>query len=220
MYFLMYLSIRNTRVSKLPPEINELFRLQVLDASYTQVTELSFRVFEGTRLYRLDLRGTPMRQLTLPKQNLWLRHSLHDLLLGGEGITNSAETATRVLHDFIRRFSRLRTLATIDLSEQPASFVEALGDLHNLEVLAITWSFHQSSDRNYCDALLPSIKRWSDLKSLTIHCGLGCSMEFLGSLSDPPWHLEKFKVTLGRFAGVSQWFQWLEDLSFVQITVC
>jgi hypothetical protein len=58
------------------------------------------------------------------------------------------------------------------------------------------------------------------LKSLTIHCGLGCSMEFLGSLSDPPWYLNKFKVTLGRFVGVPQWFCWLYLLSFVQIIVC
>jgi len=45
-------------------------------------------------------------------------------------------------------------------------------------------------------------------------------MEFLGTLSDPPWGLDKFKVTLGRFAGVPQWFQKLWDLSFVQITIC
>jgi len=45
-------------------------------------------------------------------------------------------------------------------------------------------------------------------------------MEFLGTLSHPPWGLDKFKVTLGRFAGVPQWFQKLGDLSFVQITVC
>jgi len=106
-FFLEYLSVRNTRVSKLPPEIKELFRLQVLDASYTQVTELSFRVFEGTILYRLDLRGTPMRQLTLPKK-FW---RLYHLLLGGEGMTNSTETTTRLPHD-IRRFRILRDLET------------------------------------------------------------------------------------------------------------
>ncbi|XP_025791218.1 uncharacterized protein LOC112872334 [Panicum hallii] len=187
MFFLEYLSIRNTRVSKLPPEINELCRLQVLDASKTQVTEIPFGVFVATRLYRLDLRGTPIRQLTLPKQILGLQNSL---------------------------------LATIDLSEQPASFVKALGDLRWLEVLAIKWSFHQSSDRDYCEALLSSIKRWRWLKSLTIHCGLGCSMEFLGSLSDPPVFFDKFKVTLGRFVGVPQWFSGLKYLSFVQIIVC
>ncbi|PUZ45484.1 hypothetical protein GQ55_8G227500 [Panicum hallii var. hallii] len=220
MFFLEYLSVRNTRVSKLPPEINELCRLRLLDASKTQVTEIPFGVFVATRFYRLDLRGTPIRQLTLPKQILRLQDSLHELLLGGEGMIYSAETATRLPHD-IRRFSSLRTLATVDLSEQPASFVKALGDhLDWLEVLAITWSFHQSSDGDYCEVLLSSIKRWSQLRSLTIHCGLGCSMEFLGSLSDPPWHLEKFKVTLGRFVGVPQWFRGLRFLSFVQIIVC
>jgi hypothetical protein len=219
MFFLEYLSVRNTRVSKLPPEINELCRLMVLDASKTQVTEIPFGVFVGTRLHRLDLRGTPIRQLTLPKQILGLQNSLYELLLGGEGMTNSAETATRLPHD-IRRFSSLTILATVDLSEQPASFVKALGDhLDCLEVLAITWSFHQSSDGDYCEALLSSIKRWSRLESLTIHCGLGCSMEFLGSLSDMP-ELLKFKVTLGRFAGVPQWFHGLWYISFVQIIVC
>jgi len=215
MFFLRYLSIRNTRVSKLPPEINMLPSLEALDASKTEVTEILFGVSEEILLYRLDLRGTPMKQLTLPKKFSALCH----LLLGGEGMTNSTVTATRLPHDILR-FRMLQTLATVDLGEQPASFVEALGDLRYLEVLAITWYFHQSSDIDYCDALLSSIKRWEKLESLTIHCGLGCSMEFLGTLSHPPWGLDKFKVTLGRFAGVPQWFQKLVRLSFVQITVC
>ncbi|GJN25689.1 hypothetical protein PR202_gb13551 [Eleusine coracana subsp. coracana] len=58
------------------------------------------------------------------------------------------------------------------------------------------------------------------LRSLTIHCGLGCSMEFLGSLSDPPKNLEKFKMTAGRFASVPKWISELYHLSFVQLTVC
>jgi hypothetical protein len=45
-------------------------------------------------------------------------------------------------------------------------------------------------------------------------------MEFLGSLSDMPGFFDKFKVTLGRFAGVPQWFHGLKYLSFVQIIVC
>ncbi|CAL4983451.1 unnamed protein product [Urochloa decumbens] len=219
MLFLMYLSIRSTRVSKLPPEMKELRSLQVLDASYTMVTELHFIVFVATRLYRLDLRGTPIRQVTLPKQLRWLQDSLDTLLLGDEGIINSAAKGTTVSHD-IRRFSSLRTLATIELSEQPAFFVKALGDLQYLRVLAITWSFHQSSDRDYCEALLSSIERWSHLESLTIHCGLGCSMEFLGSLSEISSKLQTFKVTVGIFLGVPKQFCWLTDLSFVQITVC
>jgi hypothetical protein len=220
MFFLKYLCIRNTGVSKLPPEIKELCSLDILDASYTQITEVPLQVFVATTLSRLDLRGTPIRQVTLPKQTLGLHDSLHTLLLGGEGMINASETiATRVPHD-IRRFRNLKTLATIDLSEPPASFFKALGDLHNLRVLAITWFFHQSSDMDYCDALGSAIKRWSNLTSLTIHCGFGCSMEFLGSLSDVPSLLQTFKVTLGRFAGVPQWYRKTTCLSFLQITVC
>ncbi|TKW01632.1 hypothetical protein SEVIR_8G193400v4 [Setaria viridis] len=221
MFFLEYLSIRNTRVSKLPPEIKELCGLKILDAGYTQVTELPLGVFVATRLQRLDIRGTPIRQVTLPKQTSGLQNSLVELLLGGgDGMISSVEaTATGVPHE-IRRFSILHTLATIDLSEQPASFVKALGDLCLLRVLAITWSFHQSSDRDYCEALLSSIKRWCDLESLTIHCGLGCSMEFLGSLSNMSAPLNTFNVTVGKFAGVPKWFDGHMYLSFVQITVC
>ncbi|CAL4979988.1 unnamed protein product [Urochloa decumbens] len=221
MLFLVYLSIRNTPVSKLPPEMKELCSLQILDASYTLVTELPFGVFVATRLRRLDIRGTPIRQVTLPKQTLGLQDSFRVLLLGDEGIINSAETTvTRPPHD-IRRFRNLETLTTVDLSQQPASFINALGDLECLRVLAITWSFHQSSDRGYCEALLSSIERWSyTLWSLTIHCGFGCSMEFLGSLSGGPIFLKKFKVKVGRFASIPRWFHGLAFLSFVQITVC
>ncbi|XP_062182883.1 disease resistance protein RGA5-like [Phragmites australis] len=194
MFFLQYLSVRNTRVSKLPHEIKELCSLMML-----------------------DLRGTRIRQL--PKQIVGLRSTLRALLLGSEGMINPIEPATTVPHD-VQHLHMLSTLATIDLSEHPASFVEALGAMENLRVLAITWSFHQCTDGAYRKALLSSIKKWKWLKSLTIHCGLGCSMEFLGVLSDPPQNLEKFKVTAGRFATVPKWIRKFKFLSFVQITVC
>ncbi|KAF8673262.1 hypothetical protein HU200_048816 [Digitaria exilis] len=98
MFFLVYLSIRNTQVTKLPPEIKELYSLQVLDASNTQVTELPMEIME-VRLRRLDLRGTPIRQLTESKQILRLHSCLETLLLGGEGMISSTETATRMPHD-------------------------------------------------------------------------------------------------------------------------
>ncbi|CAL4991716.1 unnamed protein product [Urochloa decumbens] len=195
MLFLQYLSVRNTRVSKLPDEIKELCSLMML-----------------------DLRGTQIRQL--PKQIVGLRSTLRAMLLGSEGtMIYPIAQDPRVPHD-IQRLHMLSTLATIDLSEQPATFVEALGAMENLRVLAITWSFHQSSDRAYREALWSSIRKWKRLKSLTIHCGLGCSMEFLGVLSYPPTGLEEFKVTVGRFATVPKWISKLEYLSFVQITIC
>ncbi|WVZ50608.1 hypothetical protein U9M48_001848 [Paspalum notatum var. saurae] len=200
---LKYLSVRNTRVSKLPKEIKELWTLSSLDVSYTHVDELPLEVFKLPYLERLDLRGTRIRQL--PKQIAGL-HWLTFLLV------DSFET--RVPDD-------ATTLATVDLTQHPASFVRALGDIRWLEVLAVTWSFHQSTDKDYCKALLSSIQKWESLRSLTIHCGLGCSMEFLGSQMDrPPIKLTKFMVTAGRFARVPRWLDGLEDLAFVQITVC
>ncbi|TVU00524.1 hypothetical protein EJB05_54050, partial [Eragrostis curvula] len=216
MFFLHYLSIRNTRVSKLPHEIKKLCSLHVLDVSYTQISELPVDVYELAHLFKLDIRGTRIRKL--PKQIVGLR-SLCVLLLGVEGTINSTKTATRVPHD-IQHLWHLNTLATVDLREEPASLITALGNLDSLRVLAITWSFHQCTDKAYTDALISSIRKWEYLESLTIHCGLGCSMEFLGSLCDPPKGLEKFKVTAGRFANVPGWIDECSELSFVEITIC
>jgi Leucine-rich repeat (LRR) protein len=222
MFFLRYLSVRNTRVSKLPNEIKELQILDTLDASYTQITELPLEVFELPFLGHLDLRGTRVNQL--PKQIVGLQGNLESLLVGGQGTINSVETAaTRVPHD-VRHLDCLQTLATVDLTQQPANLVmvTALGGLRRLRVLAFTWSFHLSTDTDYCKALLSSIEKWKRLESLTIHCGLGCSMEFLGSLekSSALRKLQKFKVTEGRFTSVPTWIRSLGLLTFVQITVC
>ncbi|KAJ1276288.1 hypothetical protein BS78_05G203700 [Paspalum vaginatum] len=216
MLFLRYLSIRNTRVSKIPLEMKEAKMLETLDASYTQISELPIQVLEGlTRLQHLDIQGTRITQL--PKQTVDLLF-LTTLLIGCEGtMTNPIEEiAAGVVPPY-----KVETLATVDLTQQPASFVRALGDLSKLKVLAITWSFQQSTERDCCKALLSSIQKWRGLQSLTIHCGLGCSMEFLGAKMDrPPKYLQKFKVTAGRFASVPRWLNGLQHLAFVQITIC
>jgi Leucine-rich repeat (LRR) protein len=199
MWILRTLDVSYTQITELPHEIKELRSLETLDISYTQINELPLELFQLTDLEHLDLRGTQISQL--PKQIVGLRGKLVRLFVGSERSVNSVETA--MPHD-VRRLYELQTLATVDLIQHPASFVRALGDLQMLEVLAVTWSFHQSTDRDYCEALLSSIAKWGNLESLTIHCGLGCSMEVLGSLEKsrvPRW-LEKFKVTAGRFASV------------------
>ncbi|XP_062217741.1 disease resistance protein Pikm1-TS-like [Phragmites australis] len=216
-YLLKYLSVKNTRVRKLPSEIKELCCLKTLDISHTQISELPSEVCELEDLLKMDLRNTQIRQL--PEQIAGLR-CLQDLRIGGDGIANSDETATKI-PEGVRHVYRLVTLATVDLSECSSSFVHALGDLSQLMVLAITWSFHQCTEGSYSDALLSSLKKWRLLESLTIYCGLGCSMEFLSSLSKPPnTRLEKFKVTGGRFVSVPQWIKRLKHLAFLQITVC
>jgi len=217
MFLLEYLSIRKTRVSKLPHEMKELQNLMVLDVSHTRISVLPSGVLELKRLYHLDLRGTAIRKL--PKGIVGLQSTLQALLVGNEGMIHSVEVATWVPHD-IQHFYALHTLETIDLTGHAESFIKALGDLGNLKVLAITWSFHQCTDGAYREALQSSIAKLGRLVSLTIHCELGCSMEFLGAQPYKLWDLEKFKVTAGRFARVPQWFNnsevELKFLSFVQ----
>lgn len=185
---LRYLSVRNTQISKLPLQIKELCSLRALDVSHTHITELPPQALELDCLIKLDLRSTKIRQL--PEKIVELRN-LQYLLVGDDG-------------------------ATLNLSEYTASFVKALGDLNHLREVAITWSFHQCNEDAYVDALLSSFQKWRQLKSLTIHCGLGSSMEFL----DPPKDLERFKVTTGRFISVPRWIEGMVHLIFLQITVC
>ena len=191
MYLLRYLSIRKTQIRKLPMQIKELCSLRTLDVSHTQISELPPQVFELGHLIKLDLRSKKIRKLSVKIVRL---QKLQHLLVGGD--------------------------TTLSLIKYPLSFTAALGDLACMRVLTITCSFQQCADEAYQDAWLPSVKKWRRLESLTIHCGLGSSMEFLGSTSDPPKKLQKLKVTSGRFVSVPQWIKRLEHLSFLQITIC
>ena len=86
-----------------------------------------------------------------------LRHGFNVALLGGEEVINSTGTAAKVPHDILSLWG-LETPATIDLSEQLVSFVKALRNLQGLKVLAITWSFHRSSNGDYLEPLQSSIE--------------------------------------------------------------
>ncbi|BAT14800.1 disease resistance protein Pikm1-TS-like [Oryza sativa Japonica Group] len=267
MFMLRYLSVRNTRVSKLPPQIKELHILGTLDVSHTTISEIPSEVWELKHLKMLDLRGTWIRHLPekvkeltslerldishtkisdlpsgvcrlpnletldlrgtlisqLPDQIVrikWLRNLIVGAAGAGSGMIDSDQTVLTKIPETIHQLRYLKTLATIDLSEFSVKSVQSLGDLKQLEVLTITWSFHQCSDKDYQQALRSSIEGWWELKSMTIHCGLGCSMEFLGSLTEPPENLEKFKVIAGKFSRVPQWIERLDRLTFLQITVC
>lgn len=209
MFLLAYLSLSNTGITKIPPQIKELLRLRALDISHTEISELPPEVFKLEFLSMLDLRGTQIREL--PKQ-IVLSQNLQDLLIGGN------EKATKLPLQ-IGAIKSIEKLETVDLSECPARFVEALGNLVRLRELAVTWCSHQCIG-SYSSALLDSIQKWRDLESLVMHCGLGCSIEFLGLISKPPKRFQKFKVTGGRFVRVPQWLKGLKHLAFVQITLC
>jgi Leucine-rich repeat (LRR) protein len=214
---LRYLSLRGTGVSELPATIGELRCLETLDVSSTKVKKLPASIGVLLCLRYLNIRDTDVSEL--PATIGGLRLNLKVILVGGKGRFNSVETVTR-LPNAIQHCQCLEKLGTIDLRVHHASFVKALGGLDRLRVLKITWSSQQSNEKAYREALVSSMENWTKLKSLTIHCGFLCSLEFLGSLPNPPLQLKKFKVTAGRFTVIPQWIRGLGLLSFLQITVC
>lgn len=218
MFTLTYLSIRNTRVSKIPRQIYKMYSLKILDISHTEISEVPSEVCKLENLNKLDARSTQIRKLPEEIDKL---QNLQHLLVGGNAMINTYETAIKIPVG-IRYIHKLETLAIVDviIENSESSIVDALGDLNSMRVLAITWSFHQCTDEANRSALQSSITKLRKLQSLSIHCGPGCPMEFLGSLSDPPEKLEKFKVTTGKFDSVPQWIKRLNHLVFLQITVC
>ncbi|CAL4986739.1 unnamed protein product [Urochloa decumbens] len=212
-FLLKYLSIRNTGVSKLPPQIAELGYLETLDISYTKINELPLEVLELPELRVLDLRCTQVSLLSRYKPCLLpcLRH-LHT-----NGHTPD-ETVTVVPEDIVD-WGFLETLETVDLSNCSPSFIKDLAKLRFLEVLAVTWSFHQCYNEEHQRALRSAIQRSVCLKSLTIHCEVGCSMEFLDLLPDAPQSLQHLRIT-ARFHTVPKWIEGLNHLVFLDITVC
>ncbi|XP_003575921.1 putative inactive disease susceptibility protein LOV1 [Brachypodium distachyon] len=219
MFLLRYLSLRgvNTGASKVSPKIKDLCKLETLDLSHTQITELPSQVCELSELRVFDLRGTPVKRL--PDKIRKMRQLRH-LLLGGNGVDPLDTTVTTVPEE-IGYLHDLDTL-TIDLSGCSASLLEGLVGIWKLKVLAITLSLEQSTDRKFQEALCSSIGKWK-LESLSIHCGLGCSMEFFGSESSGQFSLsdslKKFKVTGGRFLNLPTRLGGLGHLVSIEITV-
>ncbi|KAK1628959.1 hypothetical protein QYE76_003274 [Lolium multiflorum] len=216
MYLLRYLSLRNTCVTGVPPEIEELGKLETLNLSHTMITELPSQVCELSELRMFDLRGTPVTELPAGIRKM---RQLRRLLLGGNGVDLVATEVTKVPEE-IGNLQCLDTIG-IDLSESSDSLVKALGRVWKLRVVTITLSVRQSTDMKFLEELCSSIEQWKNLESLTIKCGLGCSMEFLGSdLLTLPAALMEFKVRSGRVFILPTWLGKLGRLAFIEISIC
>uniref|UniRef100_M8BLN9 Disease resistance R13L4/SHOC-2-like LRR domain-containing protein n=1 Tax=Aegilops tauschii TaxID=37682 RepID=M8BLN9_AEGTA len=169
------------------------------------------------RLHRLDIRSTLIRQL--PKE-MWRLRRLRHLLVDGDGVNQDGTEIP--LGSLWRSMFWLHTLETIDLTGFPARVVEKLGRLRFIRVLSIIWALNQCIERSYQEALCSSIKAWWKLESLTIHCGIGCSMEFLEKSLCQGWckELAVFKVKGGTFPRIPKLIAGRDKFTSIEITVC
>jgi hypothetical protein len=142
--------------------LDKLLLLRYLSLKGTEVTELPATIWELRFLETMDIRSTMVKELSC--SIVKLQYTLKTLLFSCEGMVNSIETTTRIAEHCLR----LQNLATIDLREHHASFVKDFGDLNDLRMLEITWPFHHCSEGAYCEALLSSMEKWSELRSLRL----------------------------------------------------
>jgi disease resistance protein RPM1 len=187
-------------------KICNMHQLRYLSLRRTNIAEIPYKIYKLKHLELLDIRETDV--INLPASVDRLQGMTH-LLVG-----NKTQRIALTLTEGILKMTALQTLSMV-------CCVPDFFCLRHLRVLSITWYFHQCTDRAWQKALCSSIEYSLNLQSLSIHCdGLGCIMEFLGSITHPPTELEKFKVTSGTFVNVPQWIECLKHLAFLQITVC
>jgi disease resistance protein RPM1 len=185
-----------------------LLMLRYLGIRNTRVRKIPPTIINLRHLETLDVRKT--RVNWLPSQ-VGRLPKLSNLLVGSE--QDPSYNTRVVIATGFQYFGSLRTLETIHLSD-------AWPLLSSLEQLAEVTIFCPFPDPIYSqDKLCQSLKQCRRLESLTFYGSLGCSMEFLHSLHDPPRNLRKLTVT-ENFVTIPRWIATLKNLMLLQIKVC
>lgn len=203
MILLKHLSLKQTpQVTRLPPQIGNLWHLETLDIRMTQISDLPPQIGKLQNLETLDVRLTRVKEL--PKELVQLPKLAH-LRFGQTGGVKIPARSDR--------FKSVKVLGAIDSRECSASALKEIRGLTGVtEAEVMLYDGPADTPKN--DNLLSCIGKCSSLQSLIIHGGFSTSDDLPASPNFPL--LEKLTV-VERFVKVPTWIAHLDLLKNLEI---
>jgi len=144
----------------------------------------------------------------LPQGVARLQHLRH-LLVAWEG----------VLPEAIGSMQALQTLSYFNVCDSPVSAVQELGNLKNLREVSISWDQSEPEDARYKEYLASSLCKLSCLQSLRIESEQAIPVDFLASISSPPYLLKRFWMWNSYFQRCPEWIGQLDRLTELKLDV-
>ncbi|KAK1615069.1 hypothetical protein QYE76_020586 [Lolium multiflorum] len=180
--------------------VGHLFQLRYLKVSAASASiELPTEIHRLVHLETLDIDG-PSAQ-SIPSDITMLRRLSHLILPHDTGLPNG-----------IGNMKSLHTLRCYCMGKSSLEDIEGLGELTNLRELTLTKSYKFDMVKSGVDALVTSIGKLRDLKSLYLACNLEHYVDLLDSLSEPPLRMEKLRLRRWPFYKVPKWIGDLDCL--------
>lgn len=208
MILLQYLSLKKTRITVLPPQIENLRCLKTLAVTQTGIAELPLQIGKLPDLETLDVRHTQVKEI--PKELVQLP-KLVCLLFGQSGFHGGVKFPVGG-----NPSKSLKVLGSIDSTQCSASFMGELSSLTGLTKLSVV-CYDGTKDMEWNLRMMNSMFKFSNLESLTIYGDFILGNE-VPALQNPP-KLQKLKLA-GRCLSVPGWIDKFSDVTLLDIRVC
>lgn len=209
---LRYLSLKQTQVTVIPPEISNLRYLETLDIRRTQISNLSGEIGKLQNLETLDVRQTRVKEL--PRELAQLPKLAH-LYFGQSSSIGGVKLPAGSDH----QFKSVKVIGTIDSRECSGSAMEEIlsgfTGVRELRVLL----YDGPADKEQNDKLLSCVAKCGLLRTLIIYGDSDPSVELPPASPNLFPLLEKL-IVAGRFVRVPQWIAQLGALKKLDIRVC
>lgn len=204
------LAIRKTQITTLPAQTGELQNLKTLDIRHTEISSVPPEIGKMENLEILDVRQTRVEQL--PREVVQLPKLAHFLFsqsgsLGGVKLTVGSY-----------QLNSVRVMATVGSRECSESAMEEISRLPEVTEIAVLL-YDGPADKERNDKLLSCVAKCGNLQTLIIYGDSDPSVELPPAPPNLFPLLEKL-VVAGRFVKVPRWIAQLGALKKLDIRVC